>query len=101
MGSSPSPNEQNPRSREPGVLFPHHPIHSGVGGFVRLPGLSWRRFRGQQLRAAEQPGEPVNLARVTAGTARRRPLWPRLALCCDIPGHLPDVPDKLMLGTAA
>jgi hypothetical protein len=32
------PNEQNPRSREPGGLLSHHPIYTGVGGFVRLPG---------------------------------------------------------------
>lgn len=32
------PNEQTPRSREPGGLLSHHPIYTGVGGFVRLPG---------------------------------------------------------------
>jgi hypothetical protein len=39
------PNEQTPRSREPGGLLSHHPIHTEVGGFVRLPGLSGPRFR--------------------------------------------------------
>ena len=93
------PNEQTPRSREPGGLVSHHPIHTEVGGFVRLPGLSGPRFQARQLRATQQPGEPVKLARVPAGTARRLPLWPRFALYCDNPGHLPDGPNKL--GTAA
>lgn len=88
-----------PRSREPGGLLSHHPIHTEVGGFVRLPGLSGPRFQARQLRATQQPGEPVKLARVPAGTARRLPLWPRFALYCDNPGHLPDVPNKLMVGT--
>lgn len=39
-----------------GVLLSRHPIHTGVGGFVRLPGLSGPRFRARQLRAAQQPG---------------------------------------------
>jgi hypothetical protein len=84
-----------------GFCFQHHPIHIGVGGFVRLPGLSGPRFRARQLRAAQQPGEPVKLARVPAGTARRLPLWPPFALYCDKPGHLPEGPNKLMVGTAA
>ena len=73
------PNEQTPRSREPGGLVSHHPIHTEVGGFVRLPGLSGPRFQARQLRATQQPGEPVKLARVPAGTARRLPLWSSFA----------------------
>jgi hypothetical protein len=73
-----------------GFCFRHHPIHTGVGGFIRLPGVSGPRFRARQLHAAQQPGEP----RVLAGTAHRLPLWPRFALYWDNPGHLPGRPQR-------
>jgi hypothetical protein len=85
-----------------GFCFASSYPHPGWGEFVRSAGASQGpRFRARQLRAAQQPDEPVKLAGVPAGTASRLPLLPRFAVYCDNPGHLPDGPNKLMVGTAA
>jgi hypothetical protein len=61
------PNEQTPRSREPGGLLSHHPIHTGVGGFVRLPGPA-NSYRAQGDGSAHdvKPLPGLNQIRITA-----------------------------------